>query len=169
MNLELEIKRLERSIAEAQNCLNRLKEFKEFEDKKKEADLPKEGDEYWYVAGNGRALPMLWCDDSDDERCLSLGNCFRTKEEAEKELEARKVIAELRQCKGARKFVSGKYNFSVSVRLNNMAVAVEYWEQAAGGFGQAYFETREQAEAAIQTVGVERILAAAKWLAMGES
>lgn len=43
---------------------------------------PKCGERYWHVADDETYNPM-WTDAMFDYSCLKLGNCFRTKEEAE--------------------------------------------------------------------------------------
>ena len=44
---------------------------------------PSEGDKYWYVSLNGKADYYYWTDDVEDFLTYKLGNCYRTKEEAE--------------------------------------------------------------------------------------
>ena len=44
---------------------------------------PSEGDQYWYVSSNGSADYYCWTDDTQDFLTYKLGNCYRTREEAE--------------------------------------------------------------------------------------
>ena len=138
------------------------------EEAEKAATWPNVGDTYFLITSDDIIFSSRWGEKPADRLCLATGNCFRTKAEAEKELEARKVIAELRRCAVARKFVVGKYNYGISCNLQTEVLEVNVWQCNASSFGQVYFETLDQARSAIQTVGAARIIAAAKWLAMGE-
>lgn len=44
---------------------------------------PSAGDQYWYVSSNGSADYYCWTDDILDFLTYKLGNCYRTREEAE--------------------------------------------------------------------------------------
>lgn len=44
---------------------------------------PSNGDKYWYISSNGSANYYCWNDDMTDFLTYKLGNCYRTKEEAE--------------------------------------------------------------------------------------
>lgn len=44
---------------------------------------PSEGDKYWYISSNGNADYYCWTGDMLDFLTYKLGNCYRTREEAE--------------------------------------------------------------------------------------
>ena len=44
---------------------------------------PSAGDQYWYVSSNGSVDYYCWTDDILDFLTYKLGNCYRTREEAE--------------------------------------------------------------------------------------
>lgn len=111
-----------------------------------------------------------WVDDSGDNSMYDLGNCFETIEQAEKELETRKVIAELRRCEGVKKFEFGTGNFGVCVEIEDdiYTVETECRVSGLGLFAEVYFKSQDDAWNAINKVGVDKIIAAAKWMSRGE-
>lgn len=132
-----------------------------------------------YVPDKGDRYCRIYCDEVEEEvrindeldnGCIKAGNCFETFEQAEKELETRKVIAELRRCEGVKKFETGEDNFGVCVVIEGGIYTVETCccIGVLGAFAEVYFESEEAAEKAIRTVGSDRIIAAAKWMARGE-
>ena len=48
---------------------------------------PKEGDHYWYVTREGYAYKVTFSSCSMDRIFYKLGNCYRTKEEAERNID----------------------------------------------------------------------------------
>lgn len=58
---------------------------------------PEDNEKYFYVSGRGVINICRWINDSTDNGCYGIGNCFKTKEEAEFALEKAKVEAELRR------------------------------------------------------------------------
>ena len=44
---------------------------------------PSKGDKYWHISSNGSADYYCWTDDTLDFLTYKLGNCYRTREEAE--------------------------------------------------------------------------------------
>lgn len=155
------IEQLEAQLTALQAELNKLKNLENSK------NWPSDGEVYYCVTYYGKVNTVVFDDDHLDQGAKAIGNMFRTREEAEKELEARKVIAELRMQPGSKRFVVCGNNFCVGVDLKCLAVGVDYLGGIPQGFGQAYFYTEKDAENAIETVGSDRILAAAKWLAMG--
>lgn len=64
-------------------------------------DAPEEPKEYWYVSEQATVVKMV--NNPDDipnfvERCSSIGNLFKTKEEAEKAVDKLKAITRLSKC-----------------------------------------------------------------------
>lgn len=58
---------------------------------------PNYGRKYFYINNCGRIMNSEWYDDRIDSEFYKIGNCFKTKEEAEFELERIKVKTELRR------------------------------------------------------------------------
>lgn len=64
-------------------------------DKKVRRWKPKDYDKYYAISWKGRIDCYLWNSDSEDDSCFKLGNCFKTEEEAHKELDRRFAEQEL--------------------------------------------------------------------------
>jgi len=59
--------------------------------------FPQMGDTYYYICSWGRIISMKYTISVVDQIRISLGNFFRTEEQAEFALEKRKVVVELEQ------------------------------------------------------------------------
>lgn len=55
------------------------------------------GERYYTISNDGTLINLLCTNDNTDERTFTIGNCFKTKEEAEFALEKQKVITELKR------------------------------------------------------------------------
>jgi hypothetical protein len=131
-----------------------------------------------YVPDNGDLYYRIYCDEIEegvwlngafDNGCVKIGNCFETLEQAEKELETRKVVAELRRCEGVKRFETGGSNFGIYIYWFGLgSVNISCWTDRTGAFAEVYFESEEYVQSAIQKVGSDRIVSAAKWMSMGE-
>jgi hypothetical protein len=143
-------------------------EIEALKESKKVKEWPQNGDEYFALLGNGNFYKHIYWSDNADYGYKAINNIFRTKEDAAKELETRKTIAELRAQPGRKKFLSNTNNICIDVAFDVCEVRVNYWGCVDRGFASTYFESQKAVEDAINTVGEARILAAAKWLAMGE-
>lgn len=64
-----------------------------------EQQWPKYGDEYYFIKANGISN-TYFSDDEFDHDLQSVGNCFRTKAEAEKHRDWLKAVAEIRRMIG---------------------------------------------------------------------
>ena len=62
-----------------------------------EKAFPNVGDVYWQVFSNGRVSSNIYYEDEYASESLNIGNCFKTKEEAEFEAERLKVITEMKK------------------------------------------------------------------------
>lgn len=61
--------------------------------------VPEDGEKYWIIVNDGEAGMLndcTWSGDDFDYSLLAIGNCFKTREEAEFEVERLKVIKELK-------------------------------------------------------------------------
>lgn len=58
---------------------------------------PECGEWYWYIVSDGQISHCEWANDRIDRRRYSMGNCFRTKEEAEFAREKQKIKIELQR------------------------------------------------------------------------
>lgn len=124
-------------------------------DKSKSVWDLKEGDECFFInsAGNilaGNILDWYW-----DEKSVEIGNCFLTKEEAEFEVERRKVETEMLRLGGRRKFNRGKDNYFIMYTRIEGLDYVNY--QSMHEQGVIYFDSELDAINAVKTIGKDRI------------
>ena len=114
---------------------------------------PENKEEYWYIGYLGDAYNDIWKDCIEDNYFFSIGNVFRTKEEAEFQAEHLKVIAELKQftCK----YSSIRENWLISYDIRKRRVTF-ICSNSHRDFG-LYFESVEIGKKAVNTVGEDRI------------
>lgn len=67
---------------------------------KEKSEWPKDGDTYYFVNSDTTTIRDTWTNHDVDYNRKSIGNIFKTEEEAKAEIEARKVVAELRATEG---------------------------------------------------------------------
>ena len=143
MNLQEELKALKERIAELEGLA------------KEEREFPQEGHWYWHITSDAGIGINSWEGGLEFEKeQLSIGNVFRTKEQAEFAVEKLKVEAELR--KFSTSFVLYKENWFLSLADTQKDVMPLY-EHRDVTQGAIYFESREKVEEAIDTVGEDRI------------
>ena len=142
MNLQEELKALKERIAELEELA------------KEEREFPQEGHWYWHITSDAGIGINSWEGGLEFEKeQLSIGNVFRTKEQAEFAVKKLKVEAELR--KFSRKFIWGGENWILSMGTNKDIFLV--YEDDEMNQGAVYFEDEYKALEAIEAVGKERI------------
>ena len=142
MNLQMEINSLKQRIAELE------------EQVKEEQEFPKDGDVYWFINTAGETNWVQWHDTEIDNKQLSFGNAFKTKDEAEFQVEKLKVEAELR--KFSRPFKGEDNNYYIEIYLPDKKLSIDRSEFFKTQ-GTIYFESRKKANEAVESVGEERI------------
>lgn len=126
-----------------------------------------EDNTYFVASESGTTYDLKFCEDGFDTGCFSQGNAFRTEAEAEAEVHARATITALRNQFGAKKFAVGGCNYYLFIDIYSTTIDVVYTTCTIGSFGDAYFETEDDALSAIEDVGQENIIKAAKWRSCG--
>ena len=142
MNLQMEINSLKQRISELEQQVEQEKDF------------PQYGKDYWYVDDDAEVTDSEWDGGDWDQVRMSVGNVFKTKEQAEFVVEKLKVEAELRKI--SRPFKCGEINHYIFLNTDNECldvVGLSYSQYQ----GTIYFESEEKAQQAIQSVGEERI------------
>lgn len=119
---------------------------------------PKEDEKYWFVMGDGKIVWQIWFENTWDLNYWKIGNCFRTKEEAEFYREKLFVTAELQRFadenNGELKWDGvTKYYFSYDYDEKKLMCDCSYFCQNSS----IYFSSYEIAQRAIETIGEERI------------
>ena len=108
-------------------------------------------DSYYYIDEAGYLRPD-WFDEGYFEIRRDLGNAFLTEEEAEFELERRKIEAIMR--KYSRPFKNNGDNYCLHF-YNCISISAGY--NTAYNYGVPYFETKEIAQKVIDEIGKERL------------
>lgn len=127
--------------------------------KQQETVFPKDGDIYYLIEETGDINSTEFKSTSRyNEKMLSVGNCFRTKEEAEFAVEQLKVIAEMKRCGGVWKNKhSGPTEYYLSQPDEDLPICIE--DSCFNDITpDMWFPTEEQALKALNTIGEERLL-----------
>ena len=120
----------------------------------REQEFPRDGDIYWLINTAGETNWVRWHGAEIENKRLSFGNVFKTKEEADFAVEKLKVEAELR--KFSRPFKYGDWNFEILWNNHENNIELD-WSGYVVRQSVIYFESGEIAEKAIEAVGKERI------------
>lgn len=124
-----------------------------------EAEWPKIGDTYFFVDGDGDVMDSQWGSDLFDASRMNIGNVYRSVAEADHESERRKVLTELRRLAKAswnKEPVSCAYFSLRFTREGGPKVCIYSYPRRE--LGVVYFATEKAAEAAIETIGADRLM-----------
>ncbi len=114
-------------------------------------DLKTKDEEYYYICSDG---DIGWADFNScfGEKVRDIGNAFLTREEAEFELERRKVEAIMR--KYSKPFKYDEYNYCIECNYDN---SLDIGSYRNINDGVPYFESREIAQKVINEIGEDRL------------
>ena len=146
MNIQERIEALETEFAE------KIKVLKA--EAQREQEFPQVGDYYWRIGDDLEVKTCVWADSVYGKKYSSIGNVFRTKEDAEFAVEKLKVEAELR--KFSRPFELDSYNHYILLDIDGNSFRTDFTSYCPLQ-GAIYFESEEKAQEAVSTVGEERI------------
>lgn len=122
---------------------------------KKITTWPKIGDKYYYIS-DWDIEEEQFDDDGYDSRLQSIGNMFKTKEEAEFKREQLKVLHELAELADDDQEWDGNNRHYIFKYLHHVnKFNIEYW--ITDQYCQFYFKSRESALAAINKIGEDRL------------
>lgn len=116
----------------------------------------KEGDTYYVIGGYGEVLETTW-KYNIDSNSRKIGNAFLTKEEAEFEVERRKVETEMIRLGGKRKTEKGKANWFFEYRPSSGGIEILWSSLYEIDQGVIYFESEEKAKKVVEIIGKDRI------------
>lgn len=108
--------------------------------------------DYYYVSSSGAVYDDVWSDTPNiDHDRFDIGNCFQTKEEAERVVEYLKALAVVRG-DATSEFVKGNRNWYVyyGTDMNSLRPWFNINDIRNGIFGLPYFATREDAQRSIE-------------------
>lgn len=112
---------------------------------------PEMGQTYYYTTSDGTILDGPWNDWGVDHGRFEIGNCFQTKEEAERAVEYLKALAVVRG-DATKEFVKGERNWFVfyNVTADYLDFGYDYPDIRNGIFGLPYFATTDDAKRSIE-------------------
>lgn len=153
MNKKEYEEKLECLIIQAEIFNKQIEELKNVKIDEDKVWKPKHRENYWYIDSFGEVHVDRWLCFGGDEFRYSVGNVFKTKEEAEFEAERLEVLTELK--KFSRKFRKGELNYYISLNSKTNELGIYVSDYYIGL--DVYFESYEKANEAIESVGEDRI------------
>lgn len=117
----------------------------------------KDGDRYFVVYLTGEIGDIKFSDCQNDCCVVSNGNAFLAKEEAEQDIERRKVETLLLKYGGRRWFKNHKPNWFIALENEVEDNPHTYNATSIPKQGAIYFDSEEAVEKAIEEIGEERI------------
>ncbi len=121
---------------------------------------PKIDEQYYYVGGSGYMYCLCWSNGGFDRGCYALGNCYRTKEDAEWQLEHLKVKAELERFAEEHneyEIDNGKQQFRWTIRCKVGGDIILLTAFDTLSADTVYFTSISIAEEAVKSIGEERL------------
>lgn len=108
--------------------------------------------EKFYSVTYGNVINPFWNGSMTDKKALAAGIVFKTREEAEFEIERQRVIAEMREWSGeiCDDYVIGFVGYAEPY--------IKVFKTTHGPCGELRFASKEDAQGCIYAVGAERIL-----------
>lgn len=121
----------------------------------------KNGDEYYYIDMFGDFYITTFGVGSClvDKKMIEIGNTFLTKEEAENDVERRKVETEMLHLGGRREFKNGENNHYIVCDFDSSHFAILIFNNKSDGFAPMtiYFDSAKECRKAIKKIGEDRI------------
>ena len=152
--MELTKEEYEAKLADLQNQIDELKKAKINKYWK-----PQYGESYYTILGDGSLYCSMWVGHEDDQNRFMLHNCFKTEEEARFEIERLRVIAKLEEFSESenREWDGENRHYYIAYHYlhNKDTINVHYCSYEKGF--ELYFESEEDAWAAIEAVGQDKI------------
>lgn len=124
---------------------------------------PEVGEEFYTLFGDGSIDELTWFNNADGIKRYELGNCFKTREEAEFALERQKIITELKRyaLEHNEKEIDWydhcvlKYYIQYDYVNNKLNIVSTRYSKS--NISSMYFTSDKIAGAAIEAIGEERI------------
>lgn len=127
------------------------------------AEWPSVADSYWTIQARGAVMTYRYLADELDSVLIEIGNIFRTEEEAEREVERRKVLTQLRKLAKAAwgevkcNWKLGTDKWYVQYAHGNCEWLVSY-TCSIEIQGVVYFPSGKSAYDAIRTIGADHMM-----------
>ena len=133
------------------------------EETKSKVWKPKKGNIYYCINSFGQIDNYNNREDSNDKRAIELGNCFKTREEAQYMIEKLKVIKELRDFALEHNdeeidwYDKEQDKWAICYDIEDKEIAYESGKKIKSVPFNVYFATEQDCERAIKTIGEDRI------------
>lgn len=117
----------------------------------------KEGDTYYSIYGNGNvSSEKKWFDDDYENDYREIGNTFLTREEAEFEVERRRIETKMIRLGGRRNINIRNDNYYILYdhKTRNLAYFNRNWMHSQGSI---FFDTYVDVDKAVKAIGEDRI------------
>lgn len=120
---------------------------------------PEEGEKFYTLYGDGSIYELTWFNNADRIKIYEIGNCFKTKDEAEFALERQKVITELKRfALEHNEEIDGnnkqQNKYILFYNLCGNSIGIDYWSSRYYGIS---FTSKEIAWQAVEKIGKERL------------
>ena len=162
---QMNVTTLKQQLEAAQQEITKLQQAIEKAEAENEA-LPKDGDEYWYIISLGDYVVDTFSKSNNfDAMRIAIGNCYKTKEEAEQAVEKMKVMTELKRLADKSWKEAGveidwpdenTAKYLVRYNMEYDAVIID-WNSVIKNINDFYFHSGEKAREAIDKIGEERL------------
>lgn len=140
----------ENLIKQGQELLEKMKEERIADNSKMKRWKPKDGDVYYGVVADGTIKRITWDNDIVDCGYYKIGNCFKTEEEAQKELDRRFAEQELLDMCDWEKETDLAWSIIYSIERGGFDVVYHHYSPYR-------FASEESAQKAIDTLGTEKL------------
>ncbi len=154
------IEQLEAATAAANE---KLAELKAADAAQAEKTWPRNGDRYWTLDDSADIFEATWASDSIDRSRFAIGNVFRTKTDAERGNEHRKVLTELRRL-ARESWGKAKIDWENSAQDkwslrfdHNTGTWDAYVHNSLQCQGTVWFDTASAAQSAVYAIGADRL------------
>lgn len=144
------------------NLANELKVIrKQLEEAEKEQKSrrwkPQDGDGYYFIGDSGNVSFCTWTDHRMDKERHSIGNTFKTGDEAKFERERLRVLVEMREFEESsdRKWDCINSHYYIFYDVYSNKIRISYL--TTGKDYNIFFESEEKAHECISKVGADRI------------
>lgn len=120
----------------------------------------KDGDKCYFANIIGDIFSVTWNNLNVQIENRKLGNCFLTEEEAEYELERRRIENEMLRLGGRRNFNKGEYNWHIYILRdfgNKYSIRYNYDRDNNDGRWKIYFDSFKDCSNAVNLIGEDKI------------
>lgn len=156
------IKAITQTLSRVKEDLQKVANTNKEENKKKETDKrwkPNFGENYFRINSFDNITSLEWENDAFDNRYYNARDIYKTKEEAEFEVERRKIMIELQNYADEHngEIAHPSYAFWIAFDEDDMSITVET-ESYLPPVGAVLFSNGDTAYDAIEAIGEDRIL-----------